>query len=249
MSDPQAQTIAPPVSASASAALFRAAYRLFAYFGLFSLAAVVLVGFRYDATASPIGYGWNAALYAAFIIPHLIMTRSWFKRAVWHNPAGTPGERRVYITITVLTWLAIIAVHQPMPGPAIAVHYVVRFIGVVVFLIGFMMFFEGVTRPMLDGLVGVPGSVGAYSHGPESPLFTEGQYAEVRHPMYRAFILMGLASLLVHPNVAQLFWVALFGGTFLAFIPVEEAQMIRARGEDYRSYMSQTRWRLVRGIW
>jgi protein-S-isoprenylcysteine O-methyltransferase Ste14 len=247
MSD--SQVLAASASGSVSATLFRAVYRAFAYFGLFSLAAVVLVGFRHDAGAATIGYGWNALMYAVFIIPHLIMTRSWFKRAVWGNPAGTPGERRVYITLTVLTWLAIIAIHQPMPGPSIAVHDIVRFVGVVFFLIGFMMFFEGVTRPMIDGLLGVPGSVSAYSHGPETPLFTEGQYAEVRHPMYRAFIIMGLASLLVHPNVAQLFWVALFGATFIAFIPVEEAQMVRARGDDYRSYATRTRWRLVRGIW
>lgn len=89
----------------------------------------------------------------------------------------------------------------------------------------------------------------SHSHGEETPLFTEGQYASVRHPMYRAAILGGLCSILIHPNTAQAFWCVLVGGTFVAFVPVEEEQLIEARGEAYRAYQEATPWRIFRGIW
>jgi len=236
-------------SVPAPAALLRHAYRLVGHVTLFSVFASLLFGFRFDAAAPPNNLAWNLILYGVFIVPHLVMTREWFKRAVWGNPAGHPMERRVYILVTAFTWFAILILHRPIPGPVIAVPAWVTFVGVVFFLMTFRMFFEGISMPMIDGLLGVPGAVKAFSHGPDTPLFQEGPYAQVRHPMYRAFFLAAAASLLVHPHVGQLFWITLFGATFLAFIPVEEAQMIRARADDYLEYRKRTPWRLFRGIW
>jgi protein-S-isoprenylcysteine O-methyltransferase Ste14 len=231
------------------AAAYRAAYRLFAYFGLFSISASVVFGFRFGAAAPAGNYAFNLLLYGLFIVPHLLLTRLWVKRWLWGNPAGHPRERRFYISLTVVTWLAVVILHRPVPGALLELPPWATFVGIVLFLVFFKMFFEGVTNQMIDGLLGVPGSVKAYAHGPEAPLFTEGPYAQVRHPMYRAFILAGLASLLIHPNTSQLLWVGLIGTTFIAFIPVEEAQMIRARGEDYLEYRRRTPWRIMRGIW
>ncbi len=61
--------------------------------------------------------------------------------------------------------------------------------------------------------------------------------------------IIAAASLLIHPNIGQLFWALLPTATFVAFIPVEEAQLLRARGDDYRKYMERTPWRLFRGFW
>ncbi len=227
----------------------KSAYRIFAYFGLFTIFGSLIFGFRYHVAASAANFGYNLVLYAIFITPHLVMTRSWFKQGLWGDPVGSPLERRVYITISVLLWLAVLALHEPLPGLALNPVDWIRFAGAVFFLWAFFLFFQGATVEMIDGLLGVPGSVSAYSHGPETPLFTEGPYASVRHPQYRVFILASLASLLIYPNMSQLFWVALLSGTFVAFIPVEEAQLVRARGNDYGQYMSRTPWRLFRGIW
>ena len=228
---------------------FKFVYRNFAYLGLFSIFGSLLYGFNYDDAAPAGNFIYNLLLYAIFIAPHLIMTRSWFKRALWGNPAGSPTERRVYITVTVVMWLAVLALHQPVPGVALDSPDWIRFGGAVLFLWGFFMFFEGATTNIIDGLLGVPGSVTAYSHGPETALFTEGAYARVRHPQYRAFILASLASLLIYPNMGQLFWILLLSATFIAFIPVEEAQLLRARGDAYQRYMERTPWRLFEGIW
>ena len=230
-------------------ALSTQAYRIFGYFGIFSIAASLIFGFRFSPEASNLNFAWNVLICGIFVAPHLIMTRAWFKRIIWGNPDGHPRERRVYIFIAVVMWLGLVAWHRPLPGGSLSLPQWVTFCGVVIFLLGFMLFFEGINRSALDGLLGVPGTVAAYSHGPETPLLTEGTYASVRHPMYRSFMIYGLGSLLVHPNVAQLFWFVCLAAAFVAFIPVEEAQLIRARGDEYRAYQRQTPWRLVRGIW
>lgn len=226
-----------------------AAYRVFAHFGLFSIFGALLYGFSYDDAAPAGNFGYNLLLYAVFIAPHLVMTRALFKQALWGDPAGSPSERRVYITTTVILWLAVVTLHEPVPGLAFEPPHWMRFAGCVFFLWAFFMFFQGATTDMIDGLLGVSGSAGAYSHGPETSLFTDGGYAQVRHPQYRAFIAGAAASLLIHPHMGQLFWAILLAATFVAFIPVEEAQLIRARGDDYKKYMERTPWRLFKGFW
>ena len=225
------------------------AYRTLAYVGLTSIFGSLIWGFRFDGEAPASNYAWNLGLYAAFIAPHLILTRSWLKAALWGNPAGHPKERRVYIVITVLTWFAVLWFHRPLPGISLNSPEWVRFVGLCLLLIAVLHFFQGVSFAMIDGLLGVPGSASAYSHGPNTPLFSEGPYSGVRHPMYRAALMACAASWIVHPDTSQLFWTVLISGSFVSFIPVEEAQMIRARGDDYRAYQRATPWRLLRGIW
>lgn len=67
--------------------------------------------------------------------------------------------------------------------------------------------------------------------------------------MYRGFTCLAGASLLIHPRAAQLAWCVALTATFVAFVPIEEAQVLRARGREYRSYMQQTPYRLFRGAW
>jgi protein-S-isoprenylcysteine O-methyltransferase Ste14 len=232
-----------------ASATYRLLYKVFAYFGLFSFFGALLYGFRYGAGASAGNYWFNIGLYAAFIGPHLVMTRSWFKRAVWGHSYSTPRDRRFYIAVTVITWLALWWLQKPVPGLALALPEAIRFAGLVGFIICVLMFFQGISFDAIDGLLGVPGSVTSYSHGAETRLFTEGPYAEVRHPMYRAAILAGVCGLFLHPHMGQLLWTLMLGATFVAFIPVEEAQMIAARGDDYVRYMQATPYRLFRGIW
>jgi len=77
---------------------------------------------------------------------------------------------------------------------------------------------------------------------------TEGQYASVRHPAYRAAIGAGLCGLVLHPNTSQLLWTMFIGATFIGFIPTEEARLC-SPGRGVPSYMERTPWRLARGIW
>jgi protein-S-isoprenylcysteine O-methyltransferase Ste14 len=227
----------------------RTIYRSFAYFGLGSIFAALLYGFRFAPGAPRGNILFDVVLYGIFVAPHLLMTRGWFKQAVYGSPAGSTVERQIFITVSVVTWLAVLWFHRPVPGSALAVPGPLRFAAVVGFVLSVFAFFEGKTFEMLDGLLGVPGTAMTHSHGGETPLLTDGSYARVRHPMYRAALLAGLCSIVMHPHAGQVLWCLLIGGTFIAFIPVEERQLIAARGDTYRLYMQATPWRLLRGVW
>jgi hypothetical protein len=234
---------------TASSILLAAGYRVVGYFGLMSVIASLAWGFRYSPAASYLNYVVDILLYGAFIAPHLMLTQDEVKQSVWGRLAGTLKERQLYILFTTITWLAVLWLHRPLPGGELPLPEAVRFAGLVGYLWAVLLFFEGTTRAQLDGTLGIPGSTLQYSHGAEAPLRTDGQYAQVRHPMYRAVILMGLAALVYRPNAAQLLWTLMLGASFVAFIPYEEAQLLAARGEEYRRYCQQTRYRLFRGIW
>jgi len=71
-------------------------------------------------------------------------------------------------------------------------------------------------------------------------LVTRGPYTRIRHPMYTAMAVMGIAFALVTANGCfVLFAVALIAG-FVARAPREEHMMLQAFGEEYRAYMHRT---------
>lgn len=234
---------------SSGSTILRVGYRIFAYFGLMTVMASLAWGFRQASGVTWLNYPVDVLLYSAFLAPHLLLTRKDVKESVWGRLAGTLRERQIYIAITIVTWLAVLWLHRPVPGGELTLAEPIRFAGLVGFLWALLLFFQGLTREALDGLLGVPGSEVQYSHGAQTPLLTEGQYAQVRHPMYRAVMLMGMAALVYHPNAGQLLWTIMLGASFIGFIPLEEAQLLEARGDEYRGYCERTPYRLFRGIW
>ncbi len=95
----------------------------------------------------------------------------------------------------------------------------------------------------------MPGTELSHSVGAETPLMTEGPYARVRHPMYRAAFFYAFSSLLIHPNAGQLLFAVMVSASFLGFISFEERQLIKARGEEYRDYMRRTPYRVFHDLW
>jgi len=229
--------------------MFRTTYWLFSYLGLMTVAAAFLVGFRYQADA-PLAHLWfNLALYAAFAAVHIVMTVPECKRLLFRGAAGTPFERRVYILTTVATWLAVYYFHRPVGGFGWQSPVWLEFLGFCIFLLAMVSFYEFSTFDNLGMFLGVPGAELAFSAGAETPLMTTGSYARVRHPMYRAAAVMNFASLLIHPNASQLLFAVLVTASFILFIPFEERQLLKARGDEYRAYMAATPYRVFRGIW
>ncbi len=225
------------------------AYRVAGYFALLSIFGVLIYGFRFDPAAPWSNYLVNLLLYGAWVGVHLFMTTDRFKRAAYGDRIGTPFERQVFIAVTVVSWLALLGLHRPLPGGALLLSGPVRFAATVGCAFAVFAFFEGATFTTVDGFLGVPGTNLTLAHGESAPLLTEGRYASVRHPQYQAALGAGLCSLLVHTNAAQAFWCTLIGGTFIAFIPFEEARLIARRGEAYLAYSQNTPWRLLRGVW
>ncbi|MEX2092409.1 MAG: methyltransferase [Pirellulales bacterium] len=229
--------------------MFKRAYWLFSYLGLMVVSASFIMGFRYQPAAPLANLWFDLALYAAFAAVHIVMTTPAFKRAVYGSAAGTPIERRVYITTTVVTWVGLYWLHEPIGGFGYVSPAWLQYLGLCALLLSQVSFYEFATFETLASMVGVPGAPLAYSVGSETPLMTTGGYAQVRHPMYRAAFFTCFASLLIYPNASQLLFACLVTGSFFAFIPFEEHQLLKARGDKYRAYMAQTPYRILRGIW
>jgi protein-S-isoprenylcysteine O-methyltransferase Ste14 len=229
--------------------VFRMVYGIFAYLGVVTLFASFTGGFRHDPGAPLGNLFYDVALYAAFIAVHLVMTMPAFKRAVFGRPEGTGAERRFYVTVSVVTWVGVYALHEPVPGFVWTSPSWLQFVGLCGIFLSGVAFFEFATFEGLASLLGMPGAPLSHSVGAETPLMTEGPYATVRHPMYRAAIAMTLASLLVHPNSTQLLFALMVSGSFLGFIPFEERQLREHRGDAYLEYAARTPYRVFRGIW
>ena len=224
-------------------------YSWFAILGLGVVAASILMGFRHDPMAPAINYAWNAAIFVGWMAVHYIMMTPGFKKAVFKAPQGSAAERRVYMTVSIVSWVAVYAFHLPMPGLAYVSPDWLVYFGLCAFLMSFLAFNEGATFEALKAFSGVAGTEMTHGAAIDAPLMTKGSYASVRHPMYRGAMLMGLSSLLLHPNLAQFAWVMVIGMTFIAFIPLEEKQLLEGRGDEYRAYMEVTRYRVFKGIW
>ena len=136
-----------------------------------------------------------------------------------------------------------------MPGFALTSPFPLQFVGLCAVLLSFFGFFEFANFSVLGSLLGVPGTELSHSTGDETPLLSEGPYASVRHPMYRAFFFLAFSSLLIHPNTGQLLFAVMVSASFIGFVPFEERQLIKARGDGYREYMEKTPYRVFRGIW
>jgi len=227
----------------------RHAYWLFSHLGLMATTASFFMGFRHDPGAPLGNLGFDLLLYAAFIAVHIVMTTPGFKRMAFGRPEGSGAERRVYIAVTVVTWVLVYWLHAPVPGFALTAPVWLQYVGLCAMLLGVVGFFEFATFESLSNLLGVPGAELSHTSGGETPLMREGPYAKVRHPMYRAFFYLAFSSLLVHPNAGQLLFAVMTTASFAAFIPFEERQLLQARGDEYRAYMQQTPWRLFRGVW
>ena len=79
-------------------------------------------------------------------------------------------------------------------------------------------------------------------------LISDGVYRHVRHPMYSAFWLWAVAQMLLLPNwVAGFSGIVGFGTLFFLRVGREEAMMLDAFGEQYRTYMNKT-WRVLPGV-
>jgi len=72
-------------------------------------------------------------------------------------------------------------------------------------------------------------------------LVTQGVYRTIRHPIYTAVWLWGIAqALLLHNWIVGLAGLVSFLPVYLVRVPREEQMMLDHFGEEYRSYMGRT---------
>ena len=224
-------------------------YSSFVFLGLMAVPASFLIGWRFDPGAPVGNYVFNFLAFMLFMAIHIIMLLPAFKKLVYGNPDSSSNERRIYVIISVVTWLALYIIHKPVPGFGFESPVWLQFFGVCLFLLGFLMFFEGIHFEFLNAFLGTPGTELSHSSDGSTPLLTEGSYGKVRHPMYRGAVTYALSSLLIHPHTGQLLFSVMVALGFLLFIPFEEKALVKARGDEYTAYMEVVKYRVFRGIW
>ena len=83
----------------------------------------------------------------------------------------------------------------------------------------------------------------------EHELMTYGLYARIRHPMYAAHLLWGIAQpLLLHNWLVGFSMLLTLLPLYVYRIPREEKMMMEAFGERYRSYINLTN-RMIPYVW
>jgi protein-S-isoprenylcysteine O-methyltransferase Ste14 len=74
----------------------------------------------------------------------------------------------------------------------------------------------------------------------DQQLVTDGMYKRVRHPMYAAHVLWGIAQALLLPNlIAGPLALVLMFAVVAVRVPREERAMIEEFGDEYRRYMDR----------
>ncbi len=85
--------------------------------------------------------------------------------------------------------------------------------------------------------------------GEKQNLVTSGVFKYMRHPMYAAHLLWGIAqALLVHNWIAGVASLAIFLPLYLLRVPREEKVMLAEFGEEYGNYMKRT-GRVIPRFW
>jgi protein-S-isoprenylcysteine O-methyltransferase Ste14 len=136
----------------------------------------------------------------------------------------------VTVTVVVPTWLArrsglMLAV------PATALEWVAAAAGLLALMVGVLLFAASLTRFAVQG----QGTLAPWD--PPRRLVVAGPYRYVRNPMISGvfFVLVGEALLL--RSTPHLWWAAAFALVNLVFFAaVEEPQLERRFGDEYRTY-------------
>ena len=227
--------------------------RLFAWTGalLFFLSLLsfgLVYGWRLR-TSSPgaLASSWrdaldNLILFTIFALHHSIMARSGAKRWITRI-VPRDLERSVYVWIASALFMAVCWLWQPLPGViwevrgmASSAFWALQLIGVILTL-------------RAARVVGVWELAGVRQPDLTKPIEfrADGPFAIVRHPIYLGWVLMVFATPVM--TTSRLEFAIVSTVYLIAAIPFEEASLVDAFGDKYRTYQRQMPWRLIPGIW
>jgi protein-S-isoprenylcysteine O-methyltransferase Ste14 len=182
----------------------------------------------------------DAGLLALFAVQHSVMARQWFKRA-WTRVVPEPAERSTYVLFSSLLLLLLFWQWQPIGGivwdvenaAGRAALYAVYAAGWATVLASTCL----INHFDLFGLRQV------YLHLRGKPYTaigfrTPGLYRYVRHPLYFGWLMVFWATPTM--TAAHLIFAVATTSYILIAIQFEERDLIRAYGNQYRSYRQET---------
>jgi methanethiol S-methyltransferase len=180
----------------------------------------------------------DAGLLSLFALQHSIMARQFFKRA-WTAIIPAAAERSTYVLFASLALLLLIRFWQPLLGPVWRVENHMGIMALrVLFFIGWGIVL--ISTFLIDHfeLFGLK-QVWCFFAGKEFKTLgfvTPGPYKFVRHPIYLGFIIAFWSAPTM--TAGHLFFAIMTTAYILVAIQLEERDLMRFHGEQYRSYQS-----------
>ena len=184
----------------------------------------------------------NLILFTVFALHHSIMARTGAK--TWLTRLVAPDmERSVYVWIASVLFLAVCWLWQPLPGMVWGLSGLAAWILTAIQLIGVVLTLRAARIVGVWELAGVTQP----DHTRPIEFRAAGPFAIVRHPIYLGWVLMVFATPVM--TTSQLEFAIVSTGYLIAAIPFEEASLVAAFGDKYRTYQRQMKWRLIPGVW
>jgi len=180
----------------------------------------------------------DATLLAVFAIQHSVMARPAFKER-WTRIIPEAAERSTFVMVTNVLFLVLFWQWRPLPevvwsvdGPLATVLWALFWAGWLTVLLSTFM----INHFDLFGLRQVTASLQGKEYTP--PHYVERYlYRYVRHPLMLGFLVAFWAA----PEMSQgrLLFAAMTTAYVFVAIQIEERDLVRAHGEEYRAYQSR----------
>jgi protein-S-isoprenylcysteine O-methyltransferase Ste14 len=181
----------------------------------------------------------DVLLLGLFAIQHSLMARQGFKR--WWTRMVPPAiERSTYVLFASLVLLLLFWQWRPLPQPIWTVHGpLTSVILVAIFWLGWAMLVLStflISHFELFGLSQVFARL--LGRQPSAPKFrTPFLYRRVRHPIYLSFLLVFWSTPAM--SLGHLLFAVATTGYILIAIQLEEHDLVRQFGDEYRRYRGQ----------
>ena len=184
----------------------------------------------------------NAILLLAFLVPHSVMARPWFKTK-WARLVPVAIERSTYILLAGMTLFFLVWQWRPMPvvlwsfgeGLPTILGYAFYALGWVMMLVSTVsidhLAFFGLRPAWQDGSASAPNRATGLSR--------HGFYAFVRHPISLGWMLVLVSTPTM--TVGHLLMAGFMVVYIVLVTPLEERDIEHELGDEYRDYRRTVR--------